>query len=135
MKITVETQGGVGLEKEHFQETAILVEGINRSKSNSRSRSGSRVSTNRDRISCYKCRECDHFAKDCPTSKLVREIEQIQQMFNLDEEQTSLNALATNTYKSLNKINSIENMTGTFKLVEGKNDCTAFLPLNSNIVG
>ena len=58
--------------------------------SNSRSRSGSRASTNRDRIRCYKCREYYHFAKDCPTSKEEREIEQIQQMFNLDEEQTSL---------------------------------------------
>ena len=32
----------------------------------SRSRSGSRVSTNRDRIRCYKCRVYDHFAKYCP---------------------------------------------------------------------
>ena len=28
--------------------------------------SGSRVSTNRDRIRCFICREYDHFAKDCP---------------------------------------------------------------------
>ena len=35
-------------------------------------------------------RRYDHFAKDCPTSKEEREIEQIQQMFNLDEGQTSL---------------------------------------------
>ena len=33
-----------------------------------------------------------------------REIEQIQQMFNLDEEQTSLKALATDMYDNLNKI-------------------------------
>ena len=37
-------------------------------------------------------------------------MEQIQQMFNLDEEQTSLKALATDMYDSLNKINSLENM-------------------------
>ena len=52
-----------------------------------RSGPGSRVSTNRDRIRCYKCREYDHFAKDCPT-KIEKETDQIQQMFSLDEEQT-----------------------------------------------
>ena len=46
--------------------------------SSSRSRSGSRPSTNRDRIRCYKCREYDHFAKDCLTSKLEKETEQMQ---------------------------------------------------------
>ena len=31
----------------------------------SRSGSGLRASTNKDRIRCFKCREYDHFAKDC----------------------------------------------------------------------
>ena len=39
--------------------------------------------TNRDRIRCYKCREYDHFVKDCPTSREEKEIEQFQQMLNL----------------------------------------------------
>ena len=26
------------------------------------------MSTNRDRIRCYKCREYDHFARECPNS-------------------------------------------------------------------
>ena len=65
--------------------------------SSSRSRSGSRVSTNRDRIRCYKCRECDHFARDCPTSGEEREIEQLQQMLNLKENQTSLLTNAQNS--------------------------------------
>ena len=43
-----------------------------------------------DRIRCYMCKECDHFKKDSPTSKEEREIEPIQEMFNLDKEQTSL---------------------------------------------
>ena len=30
------------------------------------SRSGSRASTNRDRIRCFKCREYGHFANECP---------------------------------------------------------------------
>ena len=61
----------------------------NRSTSNNKSRSGSRESTNRDKIRCYKCREYDHFTKDCPTSREERELEQVHQMFNLNGEQTS----------------------------------------------
>ena len=56
----------------------------NRSTSNSRSMSGSRASMNRDRIRCYKCREYDHFTKECPTFGEEKEIEQLQQMLNLD---------------------------------------------------
>ena len=33
----------------------------------SRSRSNSRVSTNHDHVRCYRCREYDHFASECPT--------------------------------------------------------------------
>ena len=61
-----------------------------RSMSNGRSRPGSRVNTNRDRIRCFECREYNHFAKECLTRQEKREIEQIQQMFNLDDKQTLL---------------------------------------------
>ena len=37
-----------------------------RVRSTSSSRSGSRTSMNRDRIRCFKCREYDHFANECP---------------------------------------------------------------------
>ena len=37
-----------------------------RSRSPSSSRLGSRTNTNRDRIRCFKCREYDHFANECP---------------------------------------------------------------------
>ena len=37
-----------------------------RSESSSRSRSNLRASTNRDRVRCFKCREYDHFANECP---------------------------------------------------------------------
>ena len=57
----------------------------NDSNSSSRSRSGSRASTNRDRIRCSMCREYGHFAKDCLASKLEKETEQMQQMINIDE--------------------------------------------------
>ena len=49
---------------------------------NSRSRSGSRANTNRDRIRCYNCREYDNFVRDFPTSREERELEQLQQMLN-----------------------------------------------------
>ena len=37
-----------------------------RSESISRSRSNLITSTNRDRVRCFKCREYDHFANECP---------------------------------------------------------------------
>ena len=58
-----------------------------RNTSNSRLRSGSRASSNRDRIRCYNCREYDHFVRDCPTSREERDIDQLQQMLNLEEEE------------------------------------------------
>ena len=57
-----------------------------RSSSNSRLRSWSRVNTNRDRIRCYKCREYDHFARDYPNSREERDLEQLQQMLNMEEQ-------------------------------------------------
>ena len=64
---------------------------------------------NRDRIRCYKCREYDHFAKDCPTSREERALEQLQQMFNLEDEQTPLKSLVTNKQDNFNRVNSEEN--------------------------
>ena len=46
--------------------------------SSSRSRSGTRASTNRDRIRCYKCKEHDHFTKDCLTTNIEMEADQQQ---------------------------------------------------------
>ena len=54
--------------------------------SNDRSRSGSRASTNRDRIMCYMCREYDHLARDCPSSREERDLEQLQHILNMDEQ-------------------------------------------------
>ena len=34
----------------------------------SRSRSNSRVSNNHDHVRCYRCREYDHFASECPNT-------------------------------------------------------------------
>ena len=57
-----------------------------RSSSNSRSRSGYRANTNRDRIMYYKCREYDHFARDCPNSREERDLEQLQEMLNMEKQ-------------------------------------------------
>ena len=74
-------------------------------------RSGSRASTNRNRIRSYKCREYDHFAKECPiTAREKGETGQMLQMFNLDEEQTALKTLATDMIDSLSRINSLEDI-------------------------
>ena len=48
-----------------------------RSISNSRSRSGSRVTTNRGRIRCFEYREYNHFARDCLPVQANRQAEQI----------------------------------------------------------
>ena len=37
-----------------------------RARSESSSRSSARTSMNRDRVQCFKCREYDHFANECP---------------------------------------------------------------------
>ena len=63
-------------------------------RSSNRSRSGSGASNNRDRIRCYTCREYDNFAKDYPTLKVEKESEEIQQIYNMHEEQTALRLLA-----------------------------------------
>ena len=64
--IEVMTEAGTGLEKDHFPKAIVAIQiGVQ----DNRSRSGSRVSTNRDRIRYSKCREYDHYAKDCPTSR------------------------------------------------------------------
>ena len=76
--------------------------------SNSRSRSGSRVTTNRDRIRCFECRAYNHFARDCPTRQTSREAEQIQQMFNMDEDQTLLQTPLMDTDQDKQTISPVE---------------------------
>ena len=79
-------------------------------RSSSRSRSGSRASTIRAKIRWFKCREYDHFAKDClnisDTEK--EQSEQIQQILNLEEDKTALKVLVADTYENLTRANSEE---------------------------
>ena len=103
----------------------------NRSTSNSRSRSESRASTETE-SRCYKCSEYDHFTTDSPTSREERELEHLQQMLNLDDEPTSLKSWVTTTHDNLKEKSWRRSKTGTFKLIEHKNEPTTFLPLSTN---
>ena len=58
-----------------------------------------------DRIGCFKYREYDHFAKECPNSQTEKEPEQIEQMYNLYEDQTALNIVATEMYDNFIRTN------------------------------
>ena len=62
----------------------------------------------------YKCREYNHFARDCTTSREEKEIEQLQQMLNLGEEQASL---TSNMQENFGRTGSEENLrTGHLNL-------------------
>ena len=66
------------------------------------------MSTNRDKIRCFKCREYDHFAKDCKNISETEkgQSEQIQQMLNLEEDKTALKVcLGADTYENLIRAN------------------------------
>ena len=74
--------------------------------------------------------------RDCPTSREEKEIEQLQQMLNLGDEQTLLTSLISNKQVNFSRIGSEENLRqGHFKLITGRNDPTAFLPLSPKIGG
>ena len=67
-------------------------------------------STNRDRIRYFKCKEYDHFAKDCPniSDTEKEQSKQIWQMLNLEEEKTTLKVLVADTYENPIRVNSEE---------------------------
>ena len=71
-------------------------------------RSGSRASINRDKIRCFECREYDHFTRECPTRQASREVEQIQQMFNMDKDQTMLQTPLMDTEKDEQTLTPVE---------------------------
>ena len=70
------------------------------------------MSTNRDRIRCFEYREYDHFARECPTRQENRETEQIEQMFNLDEDQTILQIPLMDTEDDIMMIMLMETKDG-----------------------
>ena len=48
----------------------------NRPESESRSRSSSHVSTDRDRLRCFRCSEYDHFVRECPNAMIEDDSDQ-----------------------------------------------------------
>ena len=61
-----------------------------------------------DGIRCFECREYDHFARECPTRQVSRETEQIQQMFNMDKDQTLLQTSLMDTDEDKLTITPVE---------------------------
>ena len=61
-----------------------------------------------------------------------RQVEQIQQMFNMDKDQTSLQIPLIDVDQVGQSVSPIE-VREKFKLIEGKNGPTAFLPLGSKL--
>ena len=47
-----------------------------RPRSEFRSRSSYHISTNRDRLSCFRCSEYDHFARECPNTLAEDDLDQ-----------------------------------------------------------
>ena len=57
-------------------------------------------------VRCFKCGEYDHFADNCPNTDMDKESEHIQQLYNLDENQTSLQILVPDAYEDLIRASS-----------------------------
>ena len=83
----------------------------------SRSRSNSRVSTNHDHIRCYRCREYDHFASECPNTLTDEEPD-------CDDADPASLQMMTQDYYPIDS----DGRNRIFKLVKGKNGTTSFLP-------
>ena len=62
--------------------------------------------------------------RDCPTRQASREAEQIQQMFNMDEDQIILQSPLMDTDQGKQTITPVETRDK-----KGKDDPNAFLPL------
>ena len=60
-----------------------------RENNRTRSRSSSCISTNRDRLRCYRCSEYDHFARECPNTLIDESSDELEgatlQMLTQDE--------------------------------------------------
>ena len=96
----------------------------NSQREESMSQFNSRVSTNCDRVRCYRCREYDHFASECPNTPTDEET---------DYEEAESSLITNNDSKLLS--NQFRGGSRIFKLVKGKNGTTPFLPLKMKTGG
>ena len=78
------------------------------------------VSTNGDRIRCCRCREYDHFARECPNS-----------ITDKDSDNNDFDLAALQMLMRDNSTSSDTCSNGLFKHVKGKNGTNSFLPLHS----
>ena len=60
-------------------------------------------------IWCYRCREYDHFANDCPNSE-ESEIVHLQQPYDLDENQMVFHILVPDPYEDLTRTTTQDTM-------------------------
>ena len=57
---------------------------------------------------CYKCKEYDHFAKDCPNNQRRKRDRSNTTDVQLRQRTNIIKTLATDTYDSLNYISSLD---------------------------
>ena len=96
IEIMIIIEAGIDQEKGHSQEIMVVVE-IEVQVTVDQGQDLELVQI--DRIRCYNCREYDNFARDCPSSREERDLEQLQQMLNM-EEQTHRQENPTENYRS-----------------------------------
>ena len=78
---------------------------MSRSASGSGSRSCSRISTNRDRVRCYKCMEYDHFASDCPNSVTDKDSDQDDSSHSVLQMLTHDNPVGSELHEPIDYLN------------------------------
>ena len=115
IEMTVMIEVGTGLEKGHFPEVIITIEiGVQAIVGPGQDQEQVLIETEYDVISVGNMIIS---MKDCPTSREVNEIEQLQQMLNLGNEQTSSKSLIANIPDNFSEASSEENLrTGHLNL-------------------
>ena len=110
-------------EKEALCPEGMVIDAITVQNSGNRNRLKPKATTNRDRIGCFRCREYDHFANECPNNR-------VDDSDGYKSHHAALQLMTTelDTHENFDTIKSGRQRTGPFKLVKGKNASTPFLP-------